>query len=516
MHVEVTLHDADAAAVPDGVQLLDPLPGVLGDEQLRTADLPKILRRIHGRELFGQQINGYVWGERSLRFQVAESASGVWDLAAFTVELETRVAADVTGEDLWHVETIAVPRTRALLAVDVPGLGLSAVSEQTAPNTDDPVHVSERSLSNRALVATVNDDGTVRIETAGGAVIDGALALVDEGDCGDSYNYGPVDDVSAVREPVTVETSVIERGPLRGRLRIRRIYDVPVSLGADRVRAERTVPLVTDTVIELREGEGMLRVTIDYVNTASDHRLRVLVPTGAAGLPASRSVGQYGTTVRGREAEGGWGEFPLPTYPAYRLAAAGEIAVLVRKLTEYELVSDPGRDDALALTLSRSVGMMSVNLHPLRDEPAGSEIPVPGAQYLGVSVRTELAITVGADEPTVIRAADVFGHDPLCIRGTGAVDGPLPERAVDVEVSGDVVLESIRRVEDEAELRFVNYLGEQLPLGVAAPGAWMRTDLTGAVIDHDIDLSSALVSAGSIVSVRLPLPDAASEKANKC
>ncbi|QNA93739.1 hypothetical protein [Microbacterium sp. Se63.02b] len=75
--VEVTLHGVDPGALAPGVQLLDPLPTVLGDERMRTADLPKILRRIHGRELFGQQINGYEWGDGSLRFQVAERAGRV-------------------------------------------------------------------------------------------------------------------------------------------------------------------------------------------------------------------------------------------------------------------------------------------------------------------------------------------------------------------------------------------------------------------------------------------------------
>jgi alpha-mannosidase len=500
--VEITLHSADAAALSDGVQLLSPLPSVLGDEHLRTTDLPKILRRIHGRELFGQQINGYEWGEQSLCFHVAESPSGVWDLAAFTVELEERVAADATGERLWHVETIADPRTRALLSVDVPTLGLAAVSERTAPPPADPVRVGERSLSNAALTATVNDDGTVRIEAIGGAVIDGALALMDEGDCGDSYNYGPVDRDSAVSSPSHVEITVTEHGPLRGRILIRRVYELPENLDADRTRSTRTVPLVTETTIELREGEAQLRVTIDHVNTAADHRLRVLVPVLDADLETSRSVGQYGTTVRGRTAEGGWGEFPLPTYPAYRLAAAGEVSVLVKKLTEYELVSTPGQSDALALTLSRSVGMMSVNLHPLRDEPAGSEIPVPGAQYLGVAVRTELAIMVGVDDAAAVRASDLYRHDPLTVRGTGAVDGPLPDAAIAGELGGDVVLESARRVDGAAELRFVNYLDDAGPLALATSGEWARVDLTGAVQEQAIDTTDVLVPAGEMMSVR--------------
>lgn len=503
--IEVTLHGVDPAALAPGVQLLDPLPTVLGDERMRTADLPKILRRIHGRELFGQQINGYAWGEQSLRFEVAESPRGVWDLAAFTVELEERVAADPAGDDLWHVETIADARHRALLAVDLDGVALAPVSETTAPAPVDPVRVTADSLANAALTATVNPDGTVRIESANGEVVDGALALVDEGDCGDSYNYGPVDAASAVTAPSSVEVTVVEEGPLRGRLLIRRVYDVPERLDADRTRSARTVPLVTETTVELREGEDFLRVGIEYVNTASDHRLRVLVPAGASGLDASRSAGQYGTTVRGREAEGGWGEFPLPTYPAYRFAAAGSTAVLVQKLSEYELVSAPGAQDALAITLSRSVGMMSVNVHPLRDEPAGSEIPVPGAQYLGVAVHTELAIMVGVAEEAVVRAADLFRHDPLVVRGTGTEDGPVPEPAFRVELTGDVVLESARRVGAEAELRFVNYLDRDRELALTADGSWARVDLRGEVQEQAVDTVTERAAGGGVLSLRRPL-----------
>ncbi|MDR2996853.1 MAG: hypothetical protein LBU78_01915 [Microbacterium sp.] len=507
--VEVTLHGVGGSEPSSGVQLLAPLPTVLGDEQMRTDELTRILRRIHGRELFGQQINGYEWGEQSLRFRVAESPTGVWDLAAFTAELEERVRADADGADIWHVETIADPRHRALLAADVDGLGLSVVSEVTAPAPIDPVQVTADSLRNGRLTATVAPEGTVRLVTATGTVIEGALALVDDGDCGDSYNYGPVDTASAVAVPSSVQTSVLEEGPLRGRLLIRRVYELPERLGEDRRRSASTVPLVTETIVELRDGEDFLRVSIDYVNTASDHRLRILVPTAGTDLDRSRSTGQYGTTVRGREAEGGWGEFPLPTYPAYRSVSAGEVSVLVQKLTEYELVSRDGADDALALTLSRSVGMMSVNVHPLRDEPAGSEIPVPGAQYLGVAVHTELAIVVGSDDATVNRAADLFRLDPLVVRGSGASDRTLPVPAVQgATAGGDVILESARRVDGMAELRFVNYLDEERPLAFAASGEWTRTDLAGSA-EGITDVVATAVPGGQVLTIRQPLESGA-------
>lgn len=517
--IEVTVHGAVDELSP-GVQVLDALPTVLGDERMRTDELPKLLRRIHGRELFGQQINGYVWGERSLRFQVAESPVGIWDLAAFTAELEARIAGEPSGAAEWHIETIADARHRALLAVDVPALGLAGVHEHSAPAPIAPVRVESGVLANDALTVSVNADGTVRIETAGGRVIDGALRLVDEGDCGDSYNYGPVDPASAVREPVRVETSVLEAGPLRGRILIRRTYEVPVGLDATaRVRSTVTTPMVVDTVVELREGERFLRTTVDVVNPAADHRLRLLVPVGARDLASSRSAGQYGITHRGRMGEGGWGEFPLPTYPAYRFAAAGAAGVLVDKLTEYELVSDEASDDALAVTLLRSVGLMSVNVHPLRDEPAGSEFPVPGAQYLGVRVRTELGIVVtdgagdraGAGDGDVLGdaelvvAAEAFRLEPLVVRGIGAADGPLPAPAVEVEANGAVVLESARRVGDEAELRFVNYLAEEASLGLRSSAAWSRTDLAGDAAEAVTDASGLRVGGAQILTLRTPL-----------
>lgn len=519
-HVEVTVHGA-APELSAGTQLLSPLPTVLGDERMRTDELPKLLRRIHGRELFGQLINGYTWGERSLRFDVAESPVGVWDLARFTTELETRVVADPSGADEWHVETIAEPRHRALLAVDLPGLGLAPVSESTAVAPSAPVRVTETSLANDSLTVTVNPDGTVRLESADGGVVDGALRLVDEGDCGDAYNYGPVDPATAVHTPSRMEVVVLERGPLRGRILIRRGYDVPVALTAERRRAAATVEMVVDTIVELREGESFLRVSVDLINPASDHRLRLLVPVGARGLATSRSAGQYGITERGREGEGGWGEFPLATYPAYRFAAAGGAGVLVDKLTEYELVTaadDDAADDALAITLVRAVGMMSVNVHPLRDEPAGSEFPVPGAQYLGERVRTELGLVVGdgrsVADAALVAAAETFRHEPLVVRGAGQTDGPLPEPVVDLAVDGAVVLESARRVGDEAELRFVNYLAAEEPLalrpgdaaahasGAVRGPAWSRTDLAGAHAVEVTDVSGLRVGPSEIVTLR--------------
>jgi alpha-mannosidase len=254
---------------------------------------------------------------------------------------------------------------------------------------------------------------------------------------------------------------------------------------------------------------------LDYVNNASNHRVRLLVPLEGQNYETSLSGGQYGVTSRLREAEGGWGEFPLPTYPAYRFATAGNTSVLVKKLTEYEVVSQKGYPDALALTLSRSVGMMSVNLHPLRDEPAGSEIPVPGAQYLGVAVHTEIAIILGSRREDTVRAGELFRLDPLAIRGSGSADGPLPTPAVDQLPGGNIVLESARKIDGFAELRFVNYLEGETSLQVGNDRSWHEVDLTGNARNKAPVSGESQVRSGAIVTLRSALQSEPAGKTKK-
>ena len=459
--------------IPPGAQQLAELPTVLGDEVMARADLVKLLRRIHGRELFGQQINGYTWGEHELRFDVGEVAVGPFDLAQFTRELESAPEGD------WHVLTVAEPRHRILVQVPTGGLGVNLASAAAGGGS---VRASATGLSNAQVQVTINEDGTVDVRSEG-YLVERALRLTDEGDRGDSYNFGPLAGDHPVDRPTSVNVSVLEAGPLRGRVRIDRTYQIPV--GVDSADRDRRLPELVEqlvsTVVELRDTEDFVRVEISLTNRARDHRLRVLVPTGVSALTSSASAGQYGVTTRGRTGEGGWGEFPLPTFPATVFAHAGQTTVLLDKLTEYE-VTDPGDD--LALTLVRSVGMMSVNVHPLRDEPAGSEIPVPGAQYLDTTVVTRFAILPsphGWEEAEAARHADLFRLHPLAIRGQAPVgtSSELPAPAVTVATSGRVPLTSLRRVDAGWEARFVNYDYQDQELRLDTDREWEPVSLAG-------------------------------------
>ncbi|MEO7587842.1 MAG: hypothetical protein ABIS84_07410 [Arachnia sp.] len=494
-----------ADAPQERVQVLEELPTVIGDELVETVNLPRIIRRIHGQELFGKRIRSWQWDDDALVLEVAEHTDGDFDLSAFTSEL-TRRMTESAPDRLCRVIT-RVPRTcRVLVGGRAGGLSVLALGVDTAALPDAPVSVEPTVLRNSNITATVAADGTVRIEDRdSGCVVQGALRLVDEGDCGDAYNHGPVD-VPPVSQPTVVEVQVLESGPVRGRLRIRRDFEMPASLGKDRrTRSQNHVTQRVDTLLELRAGERFLRVRVSLVNQAMDHRLRVLVPTAVRGVEESSSAGQYGVTTRGRTAEGGWGEFPLPTFPATRFVHAGRVGILLDKLTDYEVIDEVEGPDDIALTVVRSVGLMSVNIHPLRDEPAGSEVPTPGAQYIGVPVDLSFAVDLGSpggwSGSDVVEHSDHFRLEPVVAPGRAQERTEQGAGSL-VETRGVVALESLRRVGESLEARFVNYATVPQPLRAVATGRWWRTDLAGEEAGGDVDPWALDVGAGEILTLR--------------
>jgi alpha-mannosidase len=335
-------------------------------------------------------------------------------------------------------------------------------------------------MDNDLVGVVIAADGTFSVTGPDGTMVEGAGRIVDGGDRGDSYNYGPPANDVLVEDPLEVAVDVVEQGPLRAVIAVTRTYAWPESLGPDvDSRSGRTVPTPVTMLVELRRHEPMVRLNVQYVNQSKDHRVRLHVPLPGP-VEGSASEGQFAVTERGLTGEGGWGEFPLPTFPAYGFASAGPATVLVRHATEYEAVD--GRE--LAVTLSRSVGSISVNLHPLRDEPAASEIPIPGAQELGSPFEAELALLVdggGWRGAGAVDAAEVFRSRPLVVRGRAAVEAVLPAAQEKLRLAGDdVVLSSLRLMGGELEARLVCMSGS--PRSATLAGDFTEaafTDLLG-------------------------------------
>ncbi|MFE9811475.1 alpha-mannosidase [Streptomyces sp. NPDC005548] len=462
---------ADGSEHP--VQLISEAPTVLSDERMDASQLERVLRRIHRRELFGRLIDHYDLNPGSLAFHLAEVPSGgPFDLMILRQEV---AAAAVAHPGEWRVLTMEEARATALVPVKVPASGLTSFrvepreggsaapgSFATSPGPDrptpdtptpaayTPATATGRTLSNGLVAVSVAADGTLDITGLDGTRLSGVGRLVDGGDRGDSYNYAPPAHDVLVREPTQLTVDLLEDGPLRSRLRVTRVYAWPAGLSDDRdLRDERTLPTPVEMLVEVRTGEPFVRISTAFLNRSADHRLRLHVPLPEP-VTTSSSAGQFAVTERGLTAEGGWGEHPLPTFPASTFVSAGPASVLLDHSSEYELVDDGSE---LALTLLRAIGSISVNIHPLRDEPAASEIPAPGAQDLGMRIENRFAVVPSATGwrgAHAVALAEEFRNDVLVTRGTALAAGQLPPDAAGLRVDGqDVLVSSVRRVTDD-------------------------------------------------------------------
>jgi alpha-mannosidase len=358
-----------------------------------------------------------------------------------------------------------------------------------------PVTVEPRRLSNGLLEVEVATDGTLTLDGRGRRLV-GVGRLMDGGDAGDFYNYGPPGTDRIVEAPSGLDVSTTADGPLLGRLDVRRTYDWPAGLDDDDParpersrRSERTVPVVVTTAVELRAGEPFLRLAVTFDNQALDHRLRFHIPLGE---PTTRSFaeGQFGVVERGLTMETGHGEVALPTFPAHGWLAAGGAAVLLDHVLEYELVAGTGATIAderwpateLALTLLRATGRLSRNLHPWRAEPAGPILPGPCGQRLGPNRVTFAILPFSGDWEAggVGDAAEAYRNPFVVGSGRGPRDLALAE-AAGLRIDGPGVrLSALRRRDAWLELRLLAATGRPTTATVGGPfGAARETDLLG-------------------------------------
>jgi alpha-mannosidase len=159
-------------------------------------------------------------------------------------------------------------------------------------------------------------------------------------------------------------------------------------------------------ILTLHAGSPALRCTLQVDNRATDHRLRLRLPTGVPAVAAVAGT-QFGTATRPAVAAAGHypRETPVATAPAQRFVAVADgargLAMLAPGFFEYEL--SPNGD--LRVTLLRAVGQLSRDDLPTRPGHAGWPAPTPEAQCLGPD-RLQLAVVP-------VEAADLWVGNAL-------------------------------------------------------------------------------------------------------
>ena len=293
-----------------------------------------------------------------------------------------------------------------------------------------PVGVEGTSLDNGVLRVDVAAGGAVTLhDLASGRSVEHVVALEDGSDAGDLYTPAIRDARLVPAEP---RVRVVHRGPLRGELALEWRLPAP----SRRALASRcTVSLALDAAA------AFVRIRVEGVNAAPDHRLRLLLRTG---LGAANTIADAAFHLVERRPlvlppDDEVMERLVPTAPLHRYVsrygADAGATVFSDGLAEYEALAD----GSVAVTLVRAVGSLSRHDLPERPGHAGWPADTPLAQSIG-AYRAELAIALhGPDTPDQRDAVERMADDVLLplVGGTLRSNLRAPVVAGGLELEGD-------------------------------------------------------------------------------
>ena len=206
--------------------------------------------------------------------------------------------------------------------------------------------------------------------------------LEDGGDIGDTYHYDQPQMDSIITKSSADHYALVERGPLSGAFHLRYHLSVPEKADAERLgRSHELTTLVIDVVARVKRGCPYLAFDIAVDNSALDHRLRVIFPSGVHSEVATSSS-QLDTVTREIAIPDAWvGAATTQPHTGWTDVSDGSVGLAVFSKGLPEIEALPEKDGVhLALTLLRSVGGLS------RRSATPLVIPTPAAQCLGYHV----------------------------------------------------------------------------------------------------------------------------------
>jgi mannosylglycerate hydrolase len=285
----------------------------------------------------------------------------------------------ISEQSDWDVEFVAI---------DVPAFGWKRVrltrSDEHPDTTDEGRYIAAGDVSVNA-----NDDGTLDVRF-GDKAYHGLGALEDTGDRGDTYDYDPV--LGGFVGGTAEFTRRTHPGGIQT-VTVRRTLAIPMLDETRNERSERSHYLEVTTEARVAPGVDRVDLRISIHNEATDHRLRMLFPTGAAAesLTAATTFDVVDRSTA-RTDDTGWIHPAPTTFPAQGWASANGLCVVAPGLYEYEVTPD----GVIAVTLLRSVGWLSRMDLTTRPQHAGPGLATPGAQCVR-TFETHISLLRGAD-----------------------------------------------------------------------------------------------------------------------
>lgn len=371
------------------------------------------------RWMFGGMKSGQVDGRnlREMRFQAKNSEVNLdivvsdqgdphpEEMVSSLAELDRHVADP--GIRTFHVRVLSREKADLqFVARDLPGCGYRTfwLVNRTSGRLPPQPSLPKNSIENEFLrIDGDSKDGTLKLtDKTTGMTFSGIHRFVDEGDCGDLYNYCAPEHDQGKMPVSSPAIDLTENNSLRQTLRIKYTLQVPSSLSPDRrSRSPNTVDIPVETEVSVFAGSRRVDFQTQVDNTATDHRLRVEFP---APFRTDKSIAGQAFDLISRDlglppSTSDWVEKPVPTKPMQDFVAIDDgkngLMLAARGLPEYEIRQeapesidglDENRRSTIALTLLRCVGWLSRPDLSCRRGDAGPEKRTPGAQEQGIHV----------------------------------------------------------------------------------------------------------------------------------
>lgn len=350
----------------------------------------------------------------------------------------------------------------SFLAKNVPphGYGVYRLTKKDIAHTvteySRGVRIGDRYLENKFYRIEVQKDGALRIkDKLSNKIFRDINKFENSCDRGDLYNFASLTNDKVISRPKRTNCKILENQGWKGVLEIILAYQLPAKISADRKSASNElINYEIKTQVTLCDDIKRIHIKTFLINSAKDHRLRVLFPSDLDVDYAWANV-PFDVVKRNIELPEGedWIEKPVATQPQRLFVKLDDMLhkssfILAAKgLPEYEVLKNRG---TIALTLLRSVGWMSRNDIDEVRRGGIRNIPVPEAQclrdykydYILIPVcksNVEEAYRLGVWQSTELKGKQV----------TNNPDGNLPEELSFMQVTPrSVIISAIKRAEN--------------------------------------------------------------------
>jgi alpha-mannosidase/mannosylglycerate hydrolase len=185
-----------------------------------------------------------------------------------------------------------VSAVRVSLPVAVPPLGYTTLTARTVKDSraprfsvESPLKAQENRIANESLRVEVAPDGSLTLtDLETNSVYRHLLTFEDRADIGNGYNFrAPAADQIVYSSVGPADVSLVHAGPHLASLLVRQRLRVPARFDFETMqRSTQMEELTLESRIDLRPGQKFVEVETALDNTAADHRLRLLFPSGAA------------------------------------------------------------------------------------------------------------------------------------------------------------------------------------------------------------------------------------------